>query len=288
MRLARYDVDGESQLFADGGGGWVKLWVDDVRSLLAQGADGHRRLEEAARQASADSGPPAGARVLAPLIDPGKMIFVGGNYRDALEALPPEVQAKFRTDEPMVFAKLPSSIIGPGDAVELPPAEESSLDYEGELAVVIGRRGRHLTRENALDYIFGYTILNDISDRQLQHKLQQPTLGKGMDTFCPMGPVIVLQDEIPSPEGLEVSTRVNGEIRQTGNTDNLIFTIPDILFHVSKYVTLEPGDIISTGTPGGIAMLQTPPPYMHAGDTVVVEIAGIGRLENHIVATAAV
>lgn len=285
MRLSRYDVNGERRLFADAGRGWIQLWVDDVVSLLREGAEGHQRLQDVTSQASPDSGPPAGARLLAPIANPGKMIFVGGNYRDALEALPPEVQAKFRTDAPIVFSKLPSSITDPGAPIELTPGPKSYLDYEGELAVVIGRRGRHLTRENAFDHIFGYTILNDLSDRQLQHELQQVTIGKGRDTFCPMGPAIVLRDEIPNPEELAISTRVNGEIRQEGNTDNFIFTIPDILFHVSKHVTLEPGDIISTGTPGGIAFLQTPPPYLQAGDTVVVEIERIGQLQNQVVAT---
>jgi 2-keto-4-pentenoate hydratase/2-oxohepta-3-ene-1,7-dioic acid hydratase in catechol pathway len=284
MRLALYEIGGQKHLYASTDKGWVELWTNDLLSVIRDQDGGYGRLEEAAKKGSAELAPPAGARALAPLRTPGKMIFVGGNYRDALEALPPEVQARFRTDQPIVFAKLPTSITDPGAPIELPPGPESHTDYEGELAAIIGKGGRHITKESALEHVFGYTIINDVSERKLQHELNQMMIGKGMDTFCPMGPVVVLRDEIADPSGLAISTLINGDVVQESNTRQLIFTTADIIFHVSKQITLEPGDIIATGTPGGVGFMRKPPLFLQAGDTVTVEVEKIGRLENPVVA----
>ena len=284
MRLALYDVNGEKRLYLQSDGRWVELWTNDLVAVIRDADGGVSRLQEAAQQASVDQAPPSDARVLAPLRNPGKMVFVGGNYRDALEALPADVQARFRTDQPIVFSKLPTSITDPGSPIELPPGDESHTDYEGELAVVIGRGGRRISRETAHEHVFGYTIINDVSERKLQHELQQMMIGKGMDTFCPMGPAVVLTDELPDPSTLAISTRINGKVVQESTTRQLIFTIPDIIFHVSKQITLEPGDIIATGTPGGVGFMRTPPLFLQAGDTVTVEVERIGRLENPVVA----
>jgi 2-keto-4-pentenoate hydratase/2-oxohepta-3-ene-1,7-dioic acid hydratase in catechol pathway len=188
------------------------------------------------------------------------------------------------TEEPFVFSKLSSSIIGPGDPIRL-PSPDASVDYEAELLIVIGERASKLTPENALEHVFGYTIVNDVTERAVQATDNQLTMAKGMDTFCPMGPSIVGTDEIEDPSELEIWTTVNGEDRQRSNTNQLIFSVVDLLVSLTRTVTLLPGDTISTGTPAGVGAFRKPPVFLAPGDVVTVGVEGIGELTNPVVAT---
>jgi 2-keto-4-pentenoate hydratase/2-oxohepta-3-ene-1,7-dioic acid hydratase in catechol pathway len=223
--------------------------------------------------------PLEGCRLLAPLPAPSKLLFCGLNYRSHTEENPGAVLPTY----PQFFAKLPSAIIGPGEAIVL-PAPETQVDYEVELAVVIGRTTRGVTRDRVLDHVFGYTVVNDVSARDVQFRDNQITTGKGFDTFCPMGPEIVLRDEIPDPQALHVASYVNGERRQDSSTGDMLFDVPTLIAFVSAHITLYPGDIISTGTPAGVGAFRTPPAYLQPGDVVAVEVGAIGRLTNPVVA----
>ena len=204
---------------------------------------------------------------LCPPCAPSKIIAVGLNYRDHAEEM-----GKTPPEEPMIFLKPSTSVIASGEDIVYPGHMSERVDYEGELAVVIGKRARMVKQEDAGKFILGYTCINDVTARDLQAKDIQFTRGKGFDTFAPIGPYI--ETEI-DPSGLEIKTIVNGEIRQHSNTENLIFDVPRLVSFVSEVMTLLPGDIIATGTPGGIGTL-TP------GDTVEVEIEGIGKLTNSV------
>lgn len=232
------------------------------------------------------SGPPApvgepvqDARLWAPLRRPGKLLFCGVNYASHQLENPAAVLPK----EPFFFAKLPSSVIGPEQPIRL-PTPSSEVDYEVELAVVIGRAGRGLDERNALQHVFGYTVVNDVSGRDVQFTDNQITLGKGFDTFCPMGPCIVTADQIPDPSLLTVSSSVNGQQRQREATANMLFSVPALLAFVSRHITLEPGDIVTTGTPAGVGTFRSPPTYLAVGDTVTVEVDAVGQLSNPVVA----
>jgi 2-keto-4-pentenoate hydratase/2-oxohepta-3-ene-1,7-dioic acid hydratase in catechol pathway len=185
-------------------------------------------------------------------------------------------------EHPVIFSKPPTTVIGPEMEIDSHPAVTSQLDYEGELAVVIGRRAKSVSKQNALDFVFGYTILNDVTARDKQSLHGQWLLGKGFDTFCPMGPVLVHKDDMPNPHNLELSTRVNGEVRQATNTSLMIFDIATVIAAITQGTTLEPGDIIATGTPSGVGKGMKPPRFMKAGDVVEVEIKGIGALRNPV------
>lgn len=183
---------------------------------------------------------------------------------------------------PVIFTKAPSAVIGPGAAILANLDPTNSIDYEGELGVVIGRGGRGISRADAMDHVFGYTIINDVTARTLQHKHKQWFLGKSIDTFCPMGPTLVTADEIPDPTRLRLQTRVNGELRQSAVVSDLIFDIPTLIETISRGITLIPGDIIATGTPEGVGIGFNPPRYLKSGDTVVVTIDPIGTLTNPV------
>ncbi|MEO3858820.1 fumarylacetoacetate hydrolase family protein [Acrocarpospora sp. B8E8] len=216
-------------------------------------------------------------RLAPPVPDPDKILCIGLNYRDHAEeaglALP---------SEPMVFAKFRNCLIGAEDEVVLPD-ESERVDYEAELAVVIGRRGRAITEERALDHIAGVTVFNDVTARNLQLATSQWTLGKSVDTFGPCGPYLVTLDEIPDLSDLRLRTLVNGRVVQDGSTSQMVFTVPQLVAYVSQAMTLEPGDIIATGTPAGVGFKRTPPILLHHGDLVEVEIDSIGRLSNRVV-----
>lgn len=220
----------------------------------------------------------------APLPQPRRNLFcVGRNYRAHAAELAGTVfrESLPRQDEwPIVFTKLPETVIGPYDTVRLPGrAASEQIDYESELAVVIGRGGRDIPRSRALDHVCGYTIVNDVSARDVQVRHQQWHLGKSFDTFCPMGPWIVTADEL---DGRDTRVRgyVNGELRQDGRTTDLIFDIATLVETCSRGITLLPGDVIATGTPAGVGMGFTPPRWLKAGDVVRVEVDGIGHIEN--------
>jgi 2-keto-4-pentenoate hydratase/2-oxohepta-3-ene-1,7-dioic acid hydratase in catechol pathway len=182
----------------------------------------------------------------------------------------------------MLFSKAPTAVIGHEDEIDPHLHLTKELDYEGELAVVIGKKGKQITEEDAMDYVFGYTIVNDITARNLQEQHKQFLLGKSLDTSCPIGPYIVHKSAIENPYDLTVLTRVNDEVRQNGHTKDMIFSIEHIISTLSQGTTLEPGDIIATGTPAGVGKGFNPPKFLKPGDIVEVEIEGIGKLRNRI------
>lgn len=225
--------------------------------------------------------------LLAPFPRPARNIFcVGKNYhehaaefaRSGFDSTAKEIVP----EAPVVFTKPPSAVIGLGDTIPGHLDTTNSVDYEGELAVVIGTGGRGIAHDRALDHVFGYTIVNDVTSRLLQQKHRQWVLGKGIDGFCPMGPAVLTADQVPDPRTLRLRTWVNGELRQDAVVADLIFDIPTLISTISAYITLEPGDIIATGTPVGVGIGFTPPKFLVAGDVVRIEIDGIGVLENPV------
>jgi len=231
-----------------------------------------------APEPGAEVGPLANVELVAPVPRPGKVVCVGRNYAEHAAETGSDVPT-----EPQLFAKWANTVIGPGVPVRL-SAITHALDYEAELVVVIGSTASRLTAANALDCVFGYTCGNDISARDLQFGDTQWTRGKTLDTFAPMGPWIVTADEIPDPQALGIRCLVNGETRQDNTTANMVFPVIEILAFVTEAITLEPGDVVYTGTPPVVGHGRTPPVYLRAGDVTRVEIDGIGALENPIVA----
>jgi 2-keto-4-pentenoate hydratase/2-oxohepta-3-ene-1,7-dioic acid hydratase in catechol pathway len=222
-----------------------------------------------------------------PLPKPLRSLFcVGRNYHaHAAELASTVFRATMPKDDPwpIVFGKLAECVIGPFDAVRLPlPSVSVQIDYESELAVVIGRGGRDIPRSRAMDHVFGYTIVNDVTARDVQMRHQQWDLGKSFDTFCPMGPWIVTGDEMDG-RATRVRGWVNGALRQDGLTKDMIHDLPTLIETCSRGITLHPGDVIATGTPAGVGMGQTPPQWLRAGDAVRIEIDGIGHIENRFV-----
>lgn len=215
-----------------------------------------------------------------PVPDPEKILCLGLNY--------PEHAAEAELDippAPTFFAKFRNSLVGPTSPVILTAADHF-IDYEGELAVVIGKRCKHVSEQEALAYVAGYTVCNDVSARVLQMQTGQWTAGKAIDTFLPMGPGIVLAADIPDPQTLLLTTRVNGEVVQRENTSQMIFSVAATIAFLSSFMTLEPGDLIATGTPSGIGARRQPPLFLHPGDIVEVEIERIGMIRNQMVAEA--
>jgi 2-keto-4-pentenoate hydratase/2-oxohepta-3-ene-1,7-dioic acid hydratase in catechol pathway len=217
--------------------------------------------------------------LLAPVPRPGKIFGSGINYVSHKDENPAAVMPS----EPGFFSKFPSSVIGPGAAIVL-PAPESQVDYEVELAVVIGVPGRDIPAAKAMRHVFGYTVVNDVSGRDVQFRPNQVDLGKGFDTFCPMGPWLVTADEIPDPSSVRVRSWVNGELRQDATTQQWIYSVPELIEHASRYLTLEPGDVIITGTPAGCGTFRHPPLWLAPGDEVVVAADGVGELRNPVTA----
>jgi 2-keto-4-pentenoate hydratase/2-oxohepta-3-ene-1,7-dioic acid hydratase in catechol pathway len=228
--------------------------------------------------------PLADVRLVAPLPRPRRNLWcVGRNYHAHAKELAGSVfkdNARAVDQWPIVFTKVPECVIGPGDTVRLPGAAISEqIDYEAELAVVIGKGGRDIARADAMGHVYGYTIVNDVTARDVQMRHAQWDLGKSFDTFCPMGPWVVTADAL---DGRHTRVRcwVNGELRQDGPTENMIFDIPILIETVSRGITLYPGDVIATGTPAGVGMGLNPPKWLKTGDVVRIEIDGIGTLEN--------
>jgi 2-keto-4-pentenoate hydratase/2-oxohepta-3-ene-1,7-dioic acid hydratase in catechol pathway len=220
-------------------------------------------------------------QLLPPVPRPRKIVAVGRNYREHAAE-----EAAALPTEPLLFAKLPGALVSDGAPVRWSAALTAQVDYEAELAVVIGRRARHISVGEALDHVLGYSCLNDISARDLQVRDGQWTRAKGLDTFCPMGPWVVTADEIPDPGVLRVRCRVNGEDRQDASTGQLVHGVAELIAYCSQSFTLEPGDIIATGTPGGVGAFRDPPVFLADGDVVEVEIEGIGTLRNQCHVTA--
>lgn len=217
------------------------------------------------------------ARLLAPVNRPGKIIAVGLNYRDHAIETKQEIPTS-----PVIFAKFPSSINGPDSDVVI-PADDPQVDYEAELAVVIGRRAKAVSESAALDYVAGYMPLNDVSARRWQFADKQWVRGKSCDTFCPTGPWLTTADAVPDPHALSIRMRVNGNTVQNSSTSNLIFRVPALIQFISASITLEPGDIIATGTPEGVGVFRKPPVFLKPGDVMEVDIEGLGVLRNRLV-----
>ena len=263
------------------------LWHDGVhetttRHLLTAGPATVRTVFKQAREAL-DAGPDAPGVFQAasvelgpPVPDPDKIICLGVNYREHAAEAQQELPAV-----PMFFAKFRNSLIGPTCPVLLPRVS-TQIDYEGELAVIIGRRCKEVSEQEALQYVVGYTIMNDVSARDVQMQTSQWMAGKALDTFAPMGPGIILASDIPDPQMLTLTTRVNGQVVQHDSTANMIFSVATSIAFLSSLMTLEPGDIIATGTPSGVGFKRTPPLFLQDGDVVEVEIERIGRIRNPV------
>lgn len=222
---------------------------------------------------------PGGQRSTGAPLQPGKIVAIGLNYRDHAREAGIEPPA-----EPLVFAKFPSAVIGPEKPIVVDRRYAQRVDWEVELAVVIGRRMRGVDTARALDHVFGYTVANDVSARDVQFGDGQWTRGKSFDTFCPLGPVVVTADEVPDPQAIQLTTRVNGDTVQRSSTSEMIFGVAELLAYCSRCFSLEPGDVVLTGTPWGCGEFMTPPRSLQPGDVVEVEAAGIGVLRNPVVA----
>ena len=223
--------------------------------------------------------------LLSPIPVPRKNVFcVGRNYAEHIaEGDRAQKQKVGVSEHPVFFTKPPTAVVAPEGEVLIFPTVSEAVDYEVELAVVIGKPGRNISKEDAYQHVFGYTILNDITARDVQRRHGgQYFKGKGMDGSCPVGPVIVTADEIEDPHSLSIGLTVNGETRQNGNTRDMIFDIPTLISSLSEGLTLEPGDIIATGTPSGVGYAMEPPQFLKNGDTVVCQVAGIGTLRNTV------
>jgi 2-keto-4-pentenoate hydratase/2-oxohepta-3-ene-1,7-dioic acid hydratase in catechol pathway len=251
----------------------------DMLSVVASGPEERAKIENFVQNPPPDAMAPLSfIRLLAPVPRPPKLICVGLNYRDHAAEARQEIPKI-----PTIFAKFSNVVIGPGQAIVL-PRNSRKPDYEAEFAFVIGTGGRHIPGYEWRQHVFGYTAFNDVSARDFQRATSQWMIGKTFDTFAPMGPCLVSADEITDPHALDISLRIGGETLQHSNTRELIFKIPDLVAYLSSVVTLEPGDVVATGTPAGVGFARTPPRYLQPGDEVVVSIEGIGELRNPVVA----
>jgi 2-keto-4-pentenoate hydratase/2-oxohepta-3-ene-1,7-dioic acid hydratase in catechol pathway len=250
-----------------------------VRLLLEGGPGMLRAAEEAAGRRDAVRVAAEQVRLLAPVIDPQKIVCIGLNYRDHAAESGAPIPA-----EPVLFSKFSTALIGHGEPIVLPPVSKE-VDYEAELVLVVGRKGRSLKPAAALEYLAGYTIGHDVSARdwQLKKDGRQWLAGKTFDTFAPAGPWLVTAEEVPDPHALDIRLRLNGATMQESNTGQMIFRAADLLAYISQVVTLMPGDLVFTGTPSGVGFTRKPPVFLKGGDVVEVEIAGLGVLRNPVV-----
>jgi 2-keto-4-pentenoate hydratase/2-oxohepta-3-ene-1,7-dioic acid hydratase in catechol pathway len=257
----------------------------DMLSLIDSGRAGLAALRKLARAGGAKGIALDSLHLLAPLPRPRKNVFcVGWNYLEHFEEgakSRPHVQEM--PAHPAFFTKAPTAVNGPYDAIPLHAEVTAKLDWEVELGVVVGRGGRNIAEADAMKHVYGYTVINDVSAREVQRQHgQQWFKGKSLDGTCPMGPWIVTADEVPDPQALRVTCRLNGVVKQDSNTRHMYFRIPRIIAELSAGLTLEPGDVISTGTPAGVGHARTPPEFMRAGDVLETEVEGIGALRNRI------
>jgi 2-keto-4-pentenoate hydratase/2-oxohepta-3-ene-1,7-dioic acid hydratase in catechol pathway len=280
LRFVTFEKDGVAQPGVSIDGRITSIagaGFDSVIAVIAGGAAALDRVRDYLKTAPA-SEDAAAIRLLAPIPKPPKIICIGLNYRDhAAESnmAIPEV--------PTVFAKFSTAVTGPGHPVVL-PRNSVKPDYEAEFVVVIGKGGRHIPEEQWQDHVFGYTMMNDVSARDFQMATTQWMMGKTFDTFAPFGPAVVTADEVPDPHALAISLTLSGEVMQNSSTANLIFRIPRIIAHLSSVFTLEPGDIIATGTPAGVGFARKPPRWLKPGDEMIVRVEGLGELINPVVA----
>jgi 2-keto-4-pentenoate hydratase/2-oxohepta-3-ene-1,7-dioic acid hydratase in catechol pathway len=286
MRLVNFELDGERGLGVLDGETVVDLsdsgLPNDTIDLIAQ-------WDQAKTEHATDQGPRlpvAGVRLLAPLAPRKNIIAVGRNYRDHAREFSDSgfdaSEKQMIPEHPVIFTKAPTSVIGPDDAIVLANDPTGTTDYEGEMAVVIGRTARNVSPDDAPDHVFGWTIVNDVTARELQKRHVQWFVGKSPDTFCPIGPVITTVDELPDIDASWLRTTVNGEVRQEVRISDLIFDVPTLIATLSSVLTLEPGDLIATGTGQGVGIGFDPPRYLESGDVVEISIDGIGTLRNPV------
>lgn len=285
MRLVSFKHSGHTGAGILNGSGVFPLGdvgYDDAVSFIAAGHDVHQRVEHVAASASKrDLLPLESVHLTAPIPRPQKILCIGLNYRDHA------IESKMEIPSvPTVFAKFSNAVIGPGDPIVLSAATQKP-DYEAEFAVVIGKRVKHVSNSDWKECVFGYSILNDVSARDVQLATSQWTVGKSFDTFAPLGPYIVSADEVPDPHALDIRLSIGGEILQHSNTRELIFRIPELIEYLSQGMTLEPGDIISTGTPAGVGLGRNPQRWLRPGEEIMIEIDKIGTLRNPVVADQA-
>jgi 2-keto-4-pentenoate hydratase/2-oxohepta-3-ene-1,7-dioic acid hydratase in catechol pathway len=249
--------------------------------LIEAGSEGRAKAEKFAASASKDQQHPLQkVKLLAPIPRPRKLICVGLNYRDHAAETGSDIPSV-----PTIFNKFATAVIGPGANIVLPKVSKSP-DYEAEFAFVVGAGGRHIAAGDWERHVFGYTIVNDVTGRDYQRATTQWLMGKTFDTFAPMGPWITTADAIADPHALDIQMEINGELLQNSNTRELIFRIPDLIAFLSSVFTLEPGDIVSTGTPAGVGVARKPQRFLRPGDDVVIKIPAIGELRNPVVAEA--
>lgn len=261
---------------------WL-LEIDSTLAVIERGAEGLQQLKSlvslpAAKQRSSVTANRIDEIEFLPAVYPGKILAIGRNYADhALEGggEPPKA--------PLIFAKLPNTLSAHNAPIVLPTVSDT-IDWEAELAVVIGRRAKAVSEADALNYVFGYTLMNDVTARDLQRKDGQWTRGKGLDTFAPLGPLITTRDEIADVQSLKVEGLYNGEVTQSSNTSKMIFSIAYLISYISQGITLEPGDIISSGTPEGVGFFRDPPVLLKPGDVCEVRVENLGSLRNPVIA----
>jgi acylpyruvate hydrolase len=289
MKLVTFVLHGAVRLGAwqtGEGGEWV---IDlnqadprlpaDMLEFLQGGTQLHELADKVVASATPGQRIALGAVTLrAPIPRPGKIIAIGQNYLEHAKE-----SGASKPPFPIIFAKYTNAVIGPGESIVIPTAV-TKPDYEGELAVVIGRRGRNIPEAEALSYVAGYMPLNDVSARDWQNRTGQWVIGKTCDTFCPMGPALVTADEVPDPQNLHLRTVIGEEVLQVGYTGDMIFSVAHLIADMTQVMTLEPGDVIATGTPPGIGAARVPPRWLRPGDVVRIEIDGVGVLSNPVVA----
>ena len=289
MRLISYDLKGQSHFGITSGDTVASLAVladafgqdgsffAGMAEFLSRGhvaMEAARELQRRVLRDWSDWIPLSSVHLQCPVPKPSKIVAIGLNYRDHAE----EAHLAIPT-QPLFFAKFTSSINGPMDPVII-PRSDPEIDYEAELAVVIGKQAKHVSADDAYDFVAGYMVLNDVSARKWQFGDKQWTRGKSCDTFCPAGPWLTTRDEISDPHHLRVVARLNGRIVQDSDTSNMIFGVPQLIEHITEAITLEPGDIIATGTPAGVGIFHKPPSFLKAGDVMEVKIDGLGAIRN--------
>ena len=281
MKLVTFTTGTDARLGALRGDAVIDLAVAsggqlpaDMLTFLLRGSAAIRLAREVVDAAQVTI-PLGQVTLLAPVPNPSKVVAIGLNYMDHCRetgAQPP--------DRPVIFTKFPTSIVGPGEAIRWDPALTSRVDYEAELAVVIGRTARRVPEAEAFEYVAGYTNANDVSARDLQRGDGQWVRAKSLDTFCPLGPYLATCDEVPDPQNLSIRAVLNGQVMQDSNTRELIFGIAELIAFSSRAFTLLPGDVIVTGTPHGVGMSRTPPVFLKTGDVITIEVEGLGQLTN--------
>ena len=286
MKFARYSVNGrspkiglvtENQLID------LSNVVPSMQALIALSADGLAMVQQHA--ASSQSIPLADVKLHAPLLPRRNVMCLGLNYAEHVrESLTAQGQTVDLPQFPVVFTKATTAVSGPTDPIPFDPQVSESMDFEVELAVIIGKQGKNIPAEQAMEYVFGYTVLNDITARDLQRQGKQFFKGKSLDGSCPIGPWIVSRDALPNPHDLNIRCLVNDVEKQSSNTRHMIFDIPATIAYLSRGMTLLPGDIIATGTPDGVGFARTPPEFLRPGDVVHSIVEGIGEMKNVVTA----